>query len=125
MKKLLLLFFVFCVSFSFAQQTESEKNMDSGKKSDSITLTSATLTSVSAYPNPFSSKTQISFKSSKNQQIEFNIKNLLGTTIYKELLTAKVGQNVLPFMKDNLTKGMYIYILKSENEIVSKRLVIR
>jgi len=120
MKKLLLLFFVFCVSFSFAQQTESEKNMDSGKKSDSITLTS-----VSAYPNPFSSKTQISFKSSKNQQIEFNIKNLLGTTIYKELLTAKVGQNVLPFMKDNLTKGMYIYILKSENEIVSKRLVIR
>ncbi len=120
MKKLLLLFFVFCSSLLLAQQTENKKDMDSGEKPNSHTLTS-----VSAYPNPFNSKTQISFKSSKHQQIEFNIKNLLGTTIYKEQLTTKIGRNALPFMRDNLTKGMYIYTLKSENEIVSKRLVIR
>lgn len=120
MKKLLLLFFIFFVSFSFAQQTVNKKNIDSSKKPEPITLTA-----ISAYPNPFSSKTQISFKSSKNQKVEFNIKNLLGTTIYKELLTAKTGMNTLPFNRNDLTKGMYIYTLKSDNEIVSKRLIIR
>lgn len=85
----------------------------------------ATLLSVSAYPNPFSADTSINFRSSKSQTVAFTVKNLLGTTVYEEKINATVGYNALPFYRNNLTKGMYIYSLQTDVEIVSKRLIIK
>jgi len=106
-------------SFSFAQQ--SEKN--NGDLNNNIPQ--ATLLSVSAYPNPFSTDTSINFKSSKSQTISFTIKNLLGTTVYEEQINASAGYNAFPFNRNSLTKGMYIYSLQTDAEIVSKRLIIK
>ncbi|MCF6168622.1 T9SS type A sorting domain-containing protein [Lutibacter sp.] len=119
MKKLLLITFLLIFSFSFAQQN--------GKSSVVVSKNEPlpTLSSVSAYPNPFRSTTRINFRSTKNQLIEFSLKNLLGKTVYLEQINSKIGYNTIPFNRANLTKGMYIYTLQTEREIISKRLIIR
>ena len=119
MKKLLLITFLLCYSFSFAQQNENG-NL-TVKKSKQQT----TISSVSAYPNPFNVNTKINFQSTKVQRIEFTVKNLLGKIVYSELVNTKIGYNTIPFNRYDLIKGMYIYTLQAENDIISKRLVIR
>jgi hypothetical protein len=119
MKKLLLITFLLFFSFTFAQQSE-KNNVDPSKNIPQITLLS-----VSAYPNPFISDTNINFRSVKAQTIVFTVKNLLGTTVYEEQIDASSGNNTIAFNRNNLAKGMYIYSLQTDVEIVSKRLVIK
>lgn len=119
MKKLLLITFLLFSSFTFAQQSE-KNNVDPGKNIPQVTLLS-----VSAYPNPFISDTNINFKSVKAQTVVFSVKNLLGTTVYEEQINAASGNNAIAFNRNNLTKGMYIYSLQTDVEIVSKRLIIK
>lgn len=119
MKKLLLILFLLSLTISFAQQ--KEMNSAFIKKNEPI----STLSLVSAYPNPLTVKTNINFQSNKNQFVEFTVKNLLGKTVYGERFDAKSGMNSILFNRDDLAKGMYIYSLQTETEVVSKRLVIR
>lgn len=119
MKKLLFLTFLLLFTFGFAQQN----NKSSLVIQNSKPLVS--LTSISASPNPFSVKTRITFNSSKEQLIQFTVKNLLGKTVYLEPVDTKIGLNTIYFERNNISKGMYIYSLQSEAEIVSKRLVIK
>ena len=118
MKKLLFITFLLFFTFSFAQQNEINGDSDNTKPP-------TTISSMSAYPNPFSVKTQVSFRSTKEQIVEFTVKNLLGKTVYGEKINAKVGFNTIPFYRNNITKGMYIYSLQTDTELISKRLVIR
>ena len=55
----------------------------------------------------------------------FTVKNLLGTTVYEEQIDANLGNNTIAFNRNSLTKGMYIYSLQTDVEIVSKRLIIK
>lgn len=119
MKKILLITFFLFSAISFAQQIES--NEDVVKKNSHST----TLTSVSASPNPFSIQTRIRFKSSKEQLIRFTVKNLLGKTVFLQQIDSKKGNNSINFERNNISKGMYIYTLQTETEVISKRLVIR
>ena len=119
MKKLLLITFLLFFAFSFAQQIEKDNSVI--PKSE----TQTTLTSVSAYPNPFTITTKINFQSTKIQLVEFSVKNLLGKTVYIEQVNTKIGYNTIPFNRYDLINGMYIYTLQTENEVISKRLVIR
>jgi len=117
MKKLLLIILLGCTGFSFAQQkyrTITSKNQ-----------VIKTISNITAYPNPFSVKTQISFRSSSDQTINLAVKNLLGKTIYNQTTKVKKGFNSLKFNRNNLAKGMYIYSLQTNHEVISKRLIIR
>jgi hypothetical protein len=119
MKKLLLLTFLVFTTFCFSQQ--SDKNNTVIKRSE----TPITLKSVTASPNPFSTKTTINFQSTKSQLIVFTLKNLLGKTVYSEQISASTGQNIINFEKNDISKGMYIYTLQTGSEVISKRLVIQ
>jgi len=119
MKKLLLITFLLFFTFSFAQQREKSDNAVVKKNQ------STTLLSISAYPNPFNVKTRINFKSTKSQKVEFTVKNLLGKIVFVEQVNAKNGYNSIHFTRNNITKGMYIYTLQTDSEIISKRLVIK
>lgn len=119
MKKLLfIIFLMFCI-VSFAQDVDS-RSVNSTKNNFSTTLTS-----VSASPNPFNVKTRIKFHSNKMQTIIFSVKNLVGNTVYQEKVNGRNGLNIIEFERYNIPKGMYIYSLQTEVEIISKRLVIR
>lgn len=116
-KKLLFMFFIFTLTLAYAQQ--GTFGMPKGK------TPIVSIKKVAAYPNPFTTSTKIYFVTTKFQRLKFSVKNLLGKTVYTEEIEAEEGENTIPFYRNSLKKGMYIYTLQSENEVVSKRLVIK
>lgn len=118
MKKLLLITFLLIFTYSYAQ----EKGVRTVVKKNEPTIT---LTSLTASPNPLTTRTRINFSSTKNQLVAFTVKNLVGKTVYLEKINAKNGKNTFLFNRNDLNNGMYIYSLQSDSEILSKRLVIR
>ena len=89
-----------------------------------ISYSQETLEKVYAAPNPFTQKTTIYVQSKSAQTVYFSVKNILGRNVHKEKVTLKKGKNSIPFSKNKLRSGLYIYTIKSKKEIVSKRIVI-
>ncbi|MDY0779749.1 T9SS type A sorting domain-containing protein [Tenacibaculum sp. IB213877] len=104
-KKVLLLFFFLCTIATFSQEKAVNNLM--------------------ASPNPFSNTTTISFDSAQEQGIILIVKNVLGKTVFKKGYYTKKGKKEIIFEARNLKPGMYIYAIQSNNEIISKRFVIR
>ena len=85
----------------------------------------ATISQVSAYPNPFNVESQIIFQSKSTQTILFEVKNILGKRVYNKEILALQGENIISFFKNKLASGMYIYSIQTDTETISKRLVIK
>lgn len=83
------------------------------------------ITKLSASPNPFVNSTTISFHSASDQIITFNVRNVIGKTVLSRRIKVKRGKNSIPFSKNNLKSGMYLYSIRSEAKVTSKRFVIR
>lgn len=106
-------------TFSFAQQ--SSNDVSAVAKNEPI----ESINSLGAYPNPLTIKSKINFTSTTSQEVEFSVKNILGRKVYSEKIPARAGMNSILFNRNNLPQGMYIYSIQTENEIVSKRLIIK
>jgi hypothetical protein len=111
MFKYLIIVVFFIGTTTYAQKDQEEKR--------------TTLTEITASPNPFSETTYISFESIASQEVVFVVKNVLHNTVYQELYYAKKGINKIRFSRKTLKPGMYFYILKTGDEVVTKRLVIK
>jgi hypothetical protein len=83
------------------------------------------ITKLSASPNPFVNYTTITFNSASDQIITFSVRNVIGKTVLSKRVKAKRGKNAIPFSKNNLKSGMYLYSIRSESKVTSKRFVIR
>lgn len=83
------------------------------------------LESLSAAPNPFTNSTKISFTSTANSNVFFSVKNVLGKTVFRKKIKTKSGKNTIPFYKNDLPSGMYIYSIQNKKKIISKRFVIK
>lgn len=103
-KKLLVLLFLSFSVYAFSQKS---------------------ISNLSAAPNPFSYQTSITFSSAIKQEVVFSIKNVLGKTVLQRKVKVKKGKNTIPFQKDNLKSGMYIYAIRNSKELISKRFVIK
>lgn len=104
-KKLLFILFLSISSIVFSQEETIKK--------------------LSAAPNPFTNSTKITFNSTNNSKVIFNVKNVLGKTVFKKTFTSKLGKNSIPFYKNNLPTGIYIYSIQDKKKIISKRFVIK
>ena len=104
-KKLLLVPFLLIATIAFSQEK--------------------TISKLSAAPNPFVTNTIISFNTSLEKKTTLSIKNVLGKTVFRKIITAKKGKNSISFSKNNLQSGMYIYTIQNSKQIVSKRFVIK
>jgi hypothetical protein len=104
-KKLLFILFMSSISLSFSQESSIDN--------------------LSAAPNPFTNSTKISFSSTTNATVFFTIKNILGNTVYRKQVQTKSGKNYIPFYKNDLPTGMYIYSIQDKERTISKRIVIR
>ena len=116
MKKLLLILTLLLSSFVFAQQNQMRNDNSHTEK---------TIKNVSASPNPLIDYTRISFYSSVDQNVILTVKNLLGKTVFQQEFISKKGKKSIPFYKNDLESGMYIYSIQSDSGITSKRLVIK
>ena len=105
MKKLLLVLFLTISFVGFSQEKSVEK--------------------LSAAPNPFTNSTKIEFNTTNNSSIILNVKNVLGKTVFKKKYKTRIGKNSIPFYKNNLSTGIYIYSIQGKNKIISKRFVIK
>lgn len=104
-KKLLFITFLFICSLGFSQEKSIEKLV--------------------ATPNPFVNNTVISFQSDKSQDIFITVKNVLGKTVFNKKVSVKNGRNSIPFERGDLKAGMYIYAIRTQKDMLSKRFVIR
>ena len=116
-KKLLL--FIFMVSISSAVFSQRQE------KSPDMLVSPSGLKDIVASPNPFSVTTKIKFHATSRFVIEFLIKDLIGNVVYHRKYTTKKGNNSIPFYRNNLDSGIYIYSIKSNSEVFSKRIVIK
>lgn len=113
MKKLLYILLITTTLSSFAQE---------GKKDVQI---KHEISSISVYPNPFSEKTNINFNSKRDTSVDFIVQDLLGNRIHSDKFIIVKGRNSIPFYRNKLTSGIYIYTLKTKNKVISKRFVIK
>ncbi|MEP7146540.1 MAG: T9SS type A sorting domain-containing protein, partial [bacterium] len=77
------------------------------------------------YPNPFNPETQINFAIPKEENVTLKIYTSLG----KEIAVLvdgrkKAGNYSVTFNSSNLSSGVYIYTLSSENFVQSKRMIL-
>ncbi len=115
-KKLLFILIVTLSTTVFAQQEEPNTVVKD---------TTMVLKNIVASPNPFSVTTKIKFYAHKSFELEFSVKDLIGNTVYFKKYTTKKGANYIPFYRDKLDSGIYIYSIKTNSEVVSKRIVIK
>jgi len=115
-KKLLFILIVTLSTTVFAQQEESNIIVKD---------TTMILKDIVASPNPFSVTTKIKFHAYRSFELEFTVKDLIGNTVYFKKYTTKKGANYIPFYRDKLDSGIYIYSIKTNTEVVSKRIVIK
>lgn len=113
MKKLLYILLIIGTFSSFAQESKKDKQFK------------YEIRSISVYPNPFSDKTNINFNSNADTNIDFIVQDLLGNIIFSKKFIIVKGKNSIPFYRNKLTSGIYIYTLKTKNKVISKRFVIK
>ncbi|NOR44966.1 MAG: T9SS type A sorting domain-containing protein [Candidatus Delongbacteria bacterium] len=77
------------------------------------------------YPNPFNPETKINFSLNKDSKVKLTIYNVAGQMVKQvidEELTAGFHSKI--FNADNLNSGIYYYTLKTENNKISKKMVL-
>lgn len=116
-KKLLL--FIFLVTTSLTVFSQQHRSDIIAKDSTMV------IKNIVASPNPFSVTTKIKFHTDSIYEIEFSVKDLIGNTVYFKKYNTKIGLNTISFYRDKLGSGIYIYSIKTNNEIISKRIVIK
>lgn len=77
------------------------------------------------FPNPFNPSTEITFSIDKTGFVTLNVYNILGEKV-AELVNGikEAGVYSVNFDAKDLTTGTYIYSLQSENQTISKKMVL-
>jgi len=77
------------------------------------------------YPNPFNPVTTISFSLPKREHVELTITNINGRLV-KTLVngTQQAGKHTVKFDGSDMASGVYLYTLKTEGKIITKRLTL-
>lgn len=77
------------------------------------------------YPNPFNPSTIISYQLPEAAKVELRVYDLLGREV-AILVNERVqaGYHEVNFEAGNLSSGMYIYRLKAENQVFTKKLTL-
>ena len=83
------------------------------------------ITDLSTAPNPFANKTKITFNTLEATSVILTVRNILGKTVFQEKYIAKTGRNTIPFYKNSLATGIYLYSIQNNKTLISKRFVIQ
>ncbi|MEO0294047.1 MAG: T9SS type A sorting domain-containing protein [candidate division WOR-3 bacterium] len=77
------------------------------------------------YPNPFNSTTTIEFSIPKDTEVELKVFDVLGREVC-ELVNGKIkaGKYRVEWNGDNLESGVYLYRLKPDGYVETKKLIL-
>jgi hypothetical protein len=89
------------------------------------TMEESGLNSVSNYPNPFRSSTNISFRLAKAGNVSLNVFDLTGRRIQTLIQGQRnAGQHTVNFSGNNLPAGIYIYRLEANGYTKTGRMIL-
>ena len=74
-------------------------------------------------PNPFAGFTNIQFNSPKSDNVEFEVIDMFGRSIYTDRIAATKGLNTYQF-SHNLSSGIYMYTINNGKESISKCMIV-
>lgn len=77
-----------------------------------------------AYPNPFSSTTTIEYNNVKEENIDFNVYNMVGALVYSNKYQSEAGKNIILFDGSKLSAGMYVYTVSNGKETFTRKMTI-
>jgi hypothetical protein len=83
-----------------------------------------TVTSLYEAPNPFKDKTTIHYKLTEKQHVTLKVFSMTGqevSTLVNE--TQQPGLHSVDFIPRPIESGMYVYLLSTDNEMITRRLV--
>ena len=80
---------------------------------------------LSIYPNPSKGMFNISFEGKKDQTIEISIINYLGQIVFFEELKDYNGRYKKPINLGKNANGIYQLRIKTNNEILSRKIVVQ
>jgi uncharacterized repeat protein (TIGR01451 family) len=84
-----------------------------------------TIENVSVYPNPFKDNVTIKINLFEQAQVEVFVTNILGETINTIINSEmNVGMNKLQWKPENVSNGIYLLNIKTENSLQVKKLVL-
>ena len=76
-------------------------------------------------PNPFSSQTTIDFVLGKSQNVEFSFFNSAGQQVHRRTSFFNKGTNNLVVSRDDLNdSGVIIYRMKTEEGVITKKMIV-
>jgi len=81
------------------------------------------ITKLVALANPLSSYINTYFNSLQQENLTFTIKNLLGKCFFKKEIRTAVGNTIIPFNRNHLRAGMYIYTIHNNTDYISNVLL--
>ncbi len=77
------------------------------------------------YPNPFNPVTTIRFELTRASHVELTVYDLLGRKVATLINSAKpAGSYSVTWQPENLSSGYYIYVLRTGNRMLSKRMLL-
>lgn len=77
------------------------------------------------YPNPFNPSTNIEYYLKESQNVNLAIYNSIGQRIITLVDRRKArGFHIVNFEATNLTSGVYFYVLKVNEELITKRMIL-
>jgi Secretion system C-terminal sorting domain len=109
---LLILLIVFFTQVNFANGVSGNKEPDQFKLSQN-------------YPNPFNPVTNISFSIPEDTFVSLKVYNMLGNEVATVIdRKMEAGQHLIKFNGLSLSSGIYFYMLKTDDNIATKKLVL-
>ena len=80
----------------------------------STVISTESISSLTAYPNPTSGKATITFNSDRNSNYSLRVTDMIGKVLVKEDLSVVEGYNMKDINLENLSKGIYMISVQTE-----------
>jgi hypothetical protein len=75
-------------------------------------------------PNPSDFKTDFSFSSPENGNVQFTMYNLLGSVVKQNTISAQKGNNTFSLETSSLSDGVYMCSFRQGNAIITRRITV-
>lgn len=80
---------------------------------------------INNYPNPFTNSTTILVTLTESTDFEVKIYNALGAQIFNKKVNGNIGENQVIFDGSALNSGIYYYSIKTDNQQVTKKMIVQ
>jgi len=77
------------------------------------------------YPNPFNGSTQIDINMNKTSMVSIDIINILGQVVSSSSMQLTAGTHTVTLNADNLKTGVYFYTVRTDNNAVTNKMIVK